>query len=156
MKPCRANNKASGDWESFASICAVPSGTSWEILKLPLCSTASLQKKLLIFTTRLRRRDGRPIQSGDLNRYFLKSLTRKLPRALKYSPQVYQEDPVVFATPLPAHMHTEFVRPLTRWNYHSVIEASCLVPLAMGWPLLPEHVNNGDPQRFAGDPTQYF
>ncbi len=41
------------------------------------------EKKLLIFTTRLRRRDGRPIQSGDLNRYFLKSLTRKLPQGIE-------------------------------------------------------------------------
>src|SRR6266850_1280333 len=47
------------------------------------------EKKLLIFTTRLRRRDGRPIQAGDLNRTFLKSLTRKLPRALKYLPRAY-------------------------------------------------------------------
>jgi hypothetical protein len=114
------------------------------------------EKKLLIFTTRLRRRDGRPIQGGDLNRYFLKSLTRKLPRGLKYSPQVYQEDPVVFATPLPAALHTECVRPLSRWNYHSVIEASCLVPLAMGWPLRPEEVNNGDPQQFGGDANAVF
>jgi len=113
------------------------------------------EKKLLIFTTRLRRRDGMPIQSRDLNRYFVKSLTRKLPRAWKYSPQVYQEEPVVFATPLPAAMHTEFVRPLTDWNYNSVIEASCLVPLAMGWPLRPEQVNNGDP-RHGGDANAVF
>ena len=70
-------------------------------------------KKLLIFTTRLRRRDGRPIQASDLNRTLLKSLTRKLPRALKYLPQAHLEDPVIFATPLPAGLHTEFVRPLT-------------------------------------------
>ena len=114
------------------------------------------EKKLLIFTTRLRRRDGRPIQSVDLNRYFLKSLTRKLPRTLKYSPQDYQEDPVVFAAPLPGAMHTECVRPMTRGNYHSVIEASCLVPLAMGWPLRPEQVNNGDPQRFGADANAVF
>jgi len=114
------------------------------------------EKKLLIFTTRLRRRDGRPIQSGDLNRYFLKSLTRKLPPALKYTPQAYQEDPVIFATPLPAPTLTEFVRPLTHWNCQSVIEASCLVPLAMGWPLLPEQVNNGDPQRLGGDANAVF
>jgi hypothetical protein len=114
------------------------------------------EKKLLIFTTRLRRRDGRPIQSGDLNRYFLKSLTRKLPRALKYSPRVYREDPVVFATPLPSVLHTEFVRPLTLSNYHSVIEASCLVPLAMGWPLRAEHIDNGDPQQLDTDEDAVF
>ena len=113
-------------------------------------------KRLLIFTTRLRRRDRKPMQSGDLNRYFLKSLTRKLPRAMKYSPRIYQEDPVVFATPLPPALQTEFVRPLTPWNYHSVIEASCLVPLAMGSPLRPEEVNDGDPERFGGDANAVF
>lgn len=113
-------------------------------------------KKLLIFTTRLRRRDGRPIQSRDLNHYFLKSLTRKLPRALKYSPQAYREDPIVFATPLPFALHTEFLRPLTRSNYHSVIEASCLVPLAMGWPLRPEQVNSDTTQPFEGDDNAVF
>jgi len=113
-------------------------------------------KKLLIFTTRLRRRDGKPVQSHDLNRYFLKSLTRKLPRAMKYSPSMYQEDPVIFAMPLPSALHTEFVRPLTHSNYHSVIEASCLVPLAMGWPLRPEQVNDGDPQQFGGDANAVF
>ena len=117
---------------------------------------ANPEKKLLIFTTRLRRRDGKPIQSGDLNRYFLKSLTRKFPRALKYSPRIYQEDPVVFATPLPPAMRTEFVRPLTRWNYYSVIEASCLVPLAMGWPLRPEQLNDGNLERFDGDINSVF
>jgi len=114
------------------------------------------EKKLLIFTTRLRRQDGRPIQSKDLNRYFLKSLTRKLPRALKYSPQAYREDPVVFATPLPSAIRTEFVRSLTPWNYHSAIEASCLVPLAMGWPLSPEQLNDGNPERFGGDVNAVF
>jgi hypothetical protein len=117
---------------------------------------ANPDKKLLIFTTRLRRRDGKPIQSGDLNRYFLKSLTRKFPRTLKYSPRIYQEDPVVFATPLPPAMRTEFVRPLTRWNYYSVIEASCLVPLAMGWPLRQEQLNDGNPDRFGGDANAVF
>lgn len=114
------------------------------------------EKKLLIFTTRLRRQDGGPIHSRDLKRYFLKSLTRKLPRALKYAPRIYREDPVVFATPLPSPMGTEFVRPLTRWNYHSAIEASCLVPLAMGWPLRPEQLNDGDPGRFGGDSNAVF
>src|SRR5262245_22589367 len=113
-------------------------------------------KRLLIFTTRLRRRDRKPITSRDLNHYFLKSLTRKLPRALKYLPRVYEEDPVVFATPLPATLRTEFVRPLTLRNYHSVIEASCLVPLAMGWPLRPEEVDNGETLRFDGDVNEVF
>jgi hypothetical protein len=113
-------------------------------------------KKLLIFTTRLRRRDRKPMQSGDLNRYFLKSLTRKLPRAMKYSPRIYQEDPVVFATPLPSALQTEFVRPLTPSNYHSVIEASCLVPLAMGSPLRPEEVNNENTQPFGEDADAVF
>ena len=117
---------------------------------------ASPEKKLLIFTTRLRRWDGKPIQSSDLNRYFLKSLTRKLPRALKYSPRIYQEDPVVFAAPLSPALRTEFVRPLTRWNYHSVIESSCLVPLAMGWPLRPEQLNDGDAEQFDGDINSVF
>jgi len=83
-------------------------------------------------------------------------VTRKLPPAWKYSPQVYQEDPIVFATPLPSALHTEFVRPLTRSNYHSVIEASCLVPLAMGWPLHPEQVNNATSQTFDGDGNAVF
>ena len=114
------------------------------------------EKKLLVFTTRLRRRDGRPIQSPDVNRTFLKSLTRKLPRALKYLPQAHLEDPVIFATPLPAALHTEFVRPLTRANYHAVIEASCLVPLAMGSPLNPEQVNTSNPQRYGADANAVF
>ena len=117
---------------------------------------ASPEKKLLIFTTRLRRWDGKPIQSSDLNRYFLKSLTRKLPRALKYSPRIYQEDPVVFAAPLSPAMRTEFVRSLTRRNYQSVIEASCLVPLAMGWPLRPEQLNDGHPEGFGEDTNSVF
>jgi hypothetical protein len=96
------------------------------------------QRKLLIFTTRIKRRDGRTIRFADLARFFLKSTTRKLPGPLKYLPHHYAEDPVVFATNLPKEMHSEYVRPLTRRNYHSVIEASCLVPLAMGPPLLPE------------------
>jgi patatin-like phospholipase len=113
-------------------------------------------KKLLIFTTRLRRRDGKSVTSGDLKRYFLKSLTRKLPQPMKYSPQIYDESPVIFATPLPAILQTEFVRPLTPMNYHSVIEASCLVPLAMGSPLLPEEVNDGNPHQFSGDLKAVF
>ncbi len=100
-------------------------------------------KKLLIFTTRLRRRDDKPITKADITRYFLKSLTRKLPRSLKYLPRIYHEDPIIFAAPLPDALQSEWVRPLTRENYHSVIEASCLVPLAMGFPLLPHEINHG-------------
>jgi hypothetical protein len=48
---------------------------------------------------------------------------------------------VIFATNLPADLHSEYVRPLTRQNYHRVIEASCLVPFAMGSPLTPEELN---------------
>jgi len=99
------------------------------------------RKKLLLFTTRVRRRDGRPFQSADSFRFFLKSATRKLPNPLKYLPKGYFEDPVVFALNLPEQLQSEFVRPLTRRNYHSVIEASCLVPMAMGAPLLPEDLD---------------
>jgi hypothetical protein len=45
---------------------------------------------------------------------------------------------------------------LTPSNYHSVIEASCLVPLAMGWPLRPEQVNNDTTPRFDGDSHAVF
>ena len=48
---------------------------------------------------------------------------------------------MVFATNLPDTLESEFVRPLTRDNYHCAIEASCLVPLAMGPPLSPERVS---------------
>jgi hypothetical protein len=90
----------------------------------------------------VRRRDGKSFQSIDRFRYFLKSATRKLPRALKYLPNTYFEDPVIFALNLPPELHSEYIRPLTRANFHAVIEASCLVPLAMGSPLLPELLNN--------------
>src|SRR5262245_7545308 len=113
-------------------------------------------KRVLIFTTRLRRLDGRPVQSADLNRYFLKSLTRKLPRVMKYSPLLYQEDPIVFAAPLPGALYSEFVRPLTPSNYHAVVEASCLVPIAMGWPLRPDQVNDGNDRPFSGDANAVF
>jgi hypothetical protein len=76
-------------------------------------------------------------------RFFLKSATRKLPKALKYLPKSYLEDPVIFATNLPEELRSEYIRPLTRSNYHAVIEASCLVPLAMGPPLKPEDLNDG-------------
>jgi predicted acylesterase/phospholipase RssA len=100
-------------------------------------------RKLLVFTTRVRRRDGERMQSSDNLRFFLKSLARKLPRPLKYLPSGYRAEPVVFATNLPRELLSEYVRPITRNNYHQVIEASCLIPLAMGSPLLPGQVNNG-------------
>ncbi len=101
-------------------------------------------RKLLVFTTRVRNRKGHPIQSGDVRRFFLKSVSRKWPRSLKYQPKGYLEEPVVFATHLPEVLQSEQVRPLNRENYHSVIEASCLVPLAMGDPVSPGEVNRGN------------
>jgi hypothetical protein len=92
-------------------------------------------RKLLLFTTRVRRRDGRPFSTVDMGRYFLKSATRKLPPALKYLPGRYLEDLVIFATNLPGALASEWVRPLTRDNFHRVLEASCLVPVAMGEPI---------------------
>lgn len=102
-------------------------------------------RKLLLFTTRVRRHDLKPFQFIDRLRYFLKSATRKLPGLLKYLPGGYDEDPVVFALNLPDRLRSEYVRPLTRNNYHSVIEASCLVPVAMGAPLLPENMEDPPP-----------
>ena len=96
----------------------------------------SAQRTLLIFTSRIRRRDGRITGRTDLVKLFAMAATRKLPGPLKYIPR-YQVDPVVFVTNLPETLHSEFVRPLTRDNYHCVIEASCLVPLAMGPALHP-------------------
>jgi predicted acylesterase/phospholipase RssA len=110
-------------------------------------------KKLLVFTTRARRRDQRKFGSADRLRFFLKSATRKLPAALKYLPGGYREDPVVFATNLPEELRSEYIRPLTRRNYHAVIEASCLVPLVMGSPLLP--VSLGE-EFYAGDHRTVF
>jgi hypothetical protein len=98
-------------------------------------------KKLLVFTTRVERRDGKGFGAGDRFRYFMKSATRKLPKSLKYLPASYIEDPVIFATNLPQGLHSEYVRSLTRVNFRSVVEASCLVPFAMGVPLKPEDVN---------------
>jgi hypothetical protein len=94
-----------------------------------------IPKKLLIFTTRVRRRDGRAFATADMARLFLRSATRKLPPALKYLPARYVEDLVVFATPLPPSLCSEWVRPLESENFHRVLEASCLVPLAMGAPI---------------------
>jgi hypothetical protein len=111
------------------------------------------RKRLLIFTTRVRRRDGKPFESADRLRFFLKSATRKLPRALKFFPGNYVEDPVIFATNLPADHSTEYIRPLSRKIYHAVIEASCLVPVAMGFPLQPEALGG---RLFEGDRLAVF
>ena len=46
-------------------------------------------RRLLIFTTRVRRRDGRPFGRADRLRFFLKAATRKLPGAWKYLPGGY-------------------------------------------------------------------
>jgi len=70
------------------------------------------EKKLLIFTTRVRRRDGQPFREADGLKHFLKSITRKLPPGLKFIPREYREDPAVFATNLPEALQSEFVRPL--------------------------------------------
>jgi predicted acylesterase/phospholipase RssA len=110
-------------------------------------------KKLLVFTTRVRRSDLKQFGRFDRLRFFLKSATRKLPKALKYLPGGYREDPVIFATNLPAELRSEHIRPLTRKNYHAVIEASCLVPLAMGSPLVPENLDEG---LHAGDRQAVF
>jgi hypothetical protein len=98
-------------------------------------------KKLLVFTTRVRRRDLKKFRTADRLRFFIHSATRKLPRSLKYLPTSYIQDPVIFALNLPAELHSEYIRPLTRENYHAVIEASCLVPVAMGSPLLPRDLD---------------
>jgi hypothetical protein len=99
-------------------------------------------KKLLLFTSRVRRRDRKPFGPADRLRYFFKSATRKLPGFLKYLPQIYLEDPVIFVLNLPDDLRSEYVRPLTRANYHAAIEASCLIPLAMGTPLLPNDLDS--------------
>jgi predicted acylesterase/phospholipase RssA len=115
-------------------------------------------KKLLVFTTRVRRSDGQSFCAADRMRYFFKSATRKLPRPLKYLPERYIEDPVIFALNLPSALWSGYVRPLTRRNYHAVIEASCLVPLAMGPPLLPGTLapETGDPGARSGDRHAVF
>ncbi len=99
------------------------------------------RRTLLVFTSRVRRRDGRAPGRADLARLFAMAATRKLPRALKYLPRSHYIDPVVFATNLPPELRSEFVRPLTPDNYHCVIEASCLVPMAMGPPLPPAQIS---------------
>lgn len=101
---------------------------------------ASTARTLMVVTSRVRRPDGRPIGRADLVRLFVMATTRKLPAPLKYRPP-YQLDPVVFVTNLPDDLHSEFVRPLSRDNYHDAIEASCLVPLAMGPPLPPHRLS---------------
>jgi hypothetical protein len=102
----------------------------------------SAERTLLLFTSRIRRRDGRTPGRADLAKLFAMAATRKLPGPLKYKPR-YHVDPVVFATNLPTALHSEFVRPLTRDNYHCAIEASCLVPLAMGPALQPALLSPG-------------
>ena len=111
------------------------------------------QRTLLVFTSRIRRQDGRPLGRTDLIRLFAMATTRKLPRPLKYLPR-YRVDPVVFATNLPDSLSSEFVRPLTRENYHCVIEASCLVPLAMGPPVEPRWLTA--PGTYASDAEAAF
>ena len=44
------------------------------------------QRTLLLFTSRVRRRDGRSLGRADLARLFTMAATRKLPRLLKYVP----------------------------------------------------------------------
>ena len=100
-------------------------------------------KRLLVFTTRVRRRDLKLLTAADGLRLFVKSATRKLPRPFKYLPGRYIEDPVIFALNLPPGLASEYIRPLTRNNFYAAIEASCLVPLAMGSPLTPEDMNAG-------------
>jgi|WetSurSiteA1Bulk_404760.scaffolds.fasta_scaffold15644_4 hypothetical protein len=121
---------------------------------------STLGRKLLVFTTRVRRRNSKPFRKLDLLRIFLKSATRKLPKALKYLPHAYIEEPVIFATNLPEEMRTEFVRPLTRVNYHRVIEASCIVPLAMGQAIHPNDLLSSKRSRsepeFAADRYAVF
>ncbi|MEJ2110045.1 MAG: hypothetical protein P8Z37_09060 [Acidobacteriota bacterium] len=108
------------------------------------------RKKLVVFTTRARRRDERKFQGTDRFRYFLKTATRKLHRPFKYLPGGYIEETVVFAANLPEQLRSEYVRPLTRSNYHAVLEASCLVPLAMGSPLTPEAISTEYPEADSG------
>jgi hypothetical protein len=110
-------------------------------------------RKLLIFTTRVRRRDGKPFGAIDSLRYFSKSATRKLSAPFKYLPGAYNEEPVIYALNLPGDLRSEYVRPLTRENYHAVIEASCLVPVAMGSPPDPEKIN---PTPYPGDENAVF
>jgi hypothetical protein len=100
------------------------------------------RRRLLVFTTRVMRRDGRVPGRSDLVKLFTMAATRKFPGPLKYLPR-YTVDPVVFATQLPEALQSEFVRPLTRENYHWVLEASCLVPLAMGPAMAPRHLSTG-------------
>jgi hypothetical protein len=110
-------------------------------------------KKLLVFTTRVRRSDCKPFKSIDRMRYFVKTATRKLPGLLKYLPGGYAEDPILFALNLPSELCSEYVRPLTRRNYHAAIEASCLVPVAMGLPMAPEKLAA---EQHAGDCNAVF
>lgn len=112
--------------------------------------------RLLVFTARVRRRDGRPISRRDLVRLLVKAATRKLPPALKYLPAIYSVEPVVFATHLPEPLRSDHVRPLTRANYHSAIEASCTVPIAMGPALPPALLAWGSESEYPGDADAVF
>ena len=102
----------------------------------------SAGRTLLVFTSRIRRLDERAPGRADLVKLFTMAATRKLPGPLKYMPR-YHVDPIVFATNLPDALHSEFVRQLTRDNYHCAIEASCLVPLAMGPAIQPSRLSPG-------------
>lgn len=113
-------------------------------------------RRLLVFTARVRRRDRRPVGRADLARLLAMAMTRKLPRALKYLPGRFEIDPVVFASHLPADVRSEFVRPLTRANYHTAIEASCTVPIAMGPPLTPAMLAPGDGGQYPEDRHAVF
>jgi hypothetical protein len=113
-------------------------------------------RRLLVFTARIRRRDGRSFSRADLFRLLVTAATRKLPRSLKYLPPAYTIDPVVFATGLPECLRSDLVRPLTRANYHSAIEASCTVPIAMGPPLPPALLACGDGTEYPGDRHAIF
>jgi hypothetical protein len=96
--------------------------------------------RMVAFTTRARRRDGAAFSAGDSMKYFLKSSLRKMPPALKYLPLDHEEDPILFATHLEPSLESECIRPITRVNYHNVIEASCLIPFAMGEPMQPQEL----------------
>lgn len=87
--------------------------------------------RLVICTTQITRRDGRPITRRDMRRLFWQSLTRKLP--IKYLADGYMYRAVLFDSR--AAGATPVIRRLTRDNLRQAIMASCLIPLAMGLPL---------------------
>ncbi len=96
--------------------------------------------RLMLFTSRVRRIDGKTFRRRDSRRFFFKMATRKLPSALKYTPEGYAKDAVIFVSHLSSELSDEFVRPLTRVNFHNAVEASCLVPYAMGDPLAADEL----------------